>query len=218
MAIFFGDDLDNTINGTTAEDWIYGQNGNDTLNGNGGNDNISGGEGNDLLNSGTGDNSLHGWGGNDTLNGESGNDILNGGRGNDILTGGLGSNQFYFNTYLAEAGVDIITDFSISVNNKIVLDKTAFSALETVENNPLTAADFSVINVAAGIENFVAGLKQNEIVYNRRTGSLFYNPNNNWLGFGAGGGKFATIADSPANLSNTDFHVTFNPWGRPDAS
>jgi Ca2+-binding RTX toxin-like protein len=100
-------------------------------------------------------------------------DTIYGAGGNDILTGGLGSDQFLFDTVLAAAGVDKITDFSISVNDKIVLDKKVFSALERFEDNPLTAADFSVINVAAGIERFVAEIMQNEIVYNRLTGSLF---------------------------------------------
>jgi Ca2+-binding RTX toxin-like protein len=122
-----------------------------------------------------------------TIYGAGGNDTLNGGGGNDILTGGLGSDQFLFHTVLAVAGVDRITDFSIFVNDEIVLDKKVFSALKTFEDNSLTAADFSVINVAAGVEPVVAGIMQNEIVYNLLTGSLFYNPNNRGLGFGAGG-------------------------------
>jgi len=156
----------------------------------------------------------------DTIYGAGGNDTLNGGRGNDILTGGLGSDQFLFDTVLAEAGVDRITDFSISVNDKIVPNKKVFSALETVENNPLTAADFSAVNVGAGVECFVAGIMQNEIVYNRLAGSLFYNPNNRGLGFGAGGGQFATIVGSPDSLSHTDFRAILDRWyiPRPEAS
>jgi Ca2+-binding RTX toxin-like protein len=123
----------------------------------------------------------------DTIYGAGGNDTLNGGGGNDILTGGWGSDQFLFHTVLAVTEVDRITDFSIFINDEIVLDKKVFSALKTVEDNPLTAADFSVINVAAGAQPVVAGIMQNEIVYNLLTGSLFYNPNNRGLGFGAGG-------------------------------
>jgi len=159
------------------------------------------GTGNVLNNQITGNSS------NNTLSGLGGNDTLNGGGGTDTLTGGLGSNQFLFDTALATAGVDSITDFSIFLNDKIVLDKSVFSALETVAGNPLTAADFSVINVAAASEVAIAGTTLNEIVYNRLTGSLFYNPNNNVLGFGVGGGRFATIVNSPDNLSNTDFRV-----------
>ena len=123
----------------------------------------------------------------DTIYGAGGNDPLNGGGGNDILTGGWDSDQFLFHTVLAVTEVDRITDFSIFINDEIVLDKKVFSALKTVEDNPLTAADFSVINVVAGVEPVVAGIMQNEIIYNLLTGSLFYNPNNRGLGFGVGG-------------------------------
>ena len=144
---------------------------------------------------------------NNTLNGGGGNDTLNGGGGNDILTGGLGSNQFLFNTAVAPANVDRITDFHIRSNDKILLDKSVFSALETRPGNVLLATDFAVINVAAAAEVVAAGNSADEIVYNRQTGNLFYNPNNNAAGFGVGGGRFATIVGSPDNLSNTHFRV-----------
>ena len=144
---------------------------------------------------------------NNTLNGGGGNDLLNGGAGNDTLTGGAGSDRFLFNTALATAGVDSITDFSIRLNDRIVLDKSVFSALETPAGNVLRITDFAEINVGAAAEVVAAGNRVNEIVYNRQTGNLFYNPNSNAAGFGAGGGRFATIVGSPNNLSNTDFRV-----------
>jgi Ca2+-binding RTX toxin-like protein len=235
--LIVGYDGNDTLNGNGGFDRIYGGSGNDLLNGGTGDEFLDGGvgndminagsrhdvlrgrEGNDLLNAGVGNDILEGGNGNDILNAGEGNDILEGEGGNDILNGGWGSDLFLFNTILGKAGVDIIIDFNISTNDKIVLDKKVFSALETkavvsdpllkFEHNPLMAADFSVINVRAGIETFVAAIQQNEIVYNRLTGSLFYNPNNNILYsvFGAGRGKFATIVGSPDNLSNTDFHV-----------
>jgi Ca2+-binding RTX toxin-like protein len=121
---------------------------------------------------------IYGTGGNDTLNEESGTDILTGARGND---------QFLFDTALPAAGVDTIIGLFIDDNfdnDKIVLDKTVFSALKTVASNPLTAGDFSAINVAATSEVVVAGNRVNEIVYNSQTGGLFYNPNNNVAGSG----------------------------------
>jgi len=136
-----------------------------------------------------------------------GNDTLNGAGGNDILTGGLGSDQFVFDTALPAAGVDIITDFSIPGAEKIVLDKTVFSALETVAGNLLAPIDFSIINVPVALEAATAGNSLNEIVYNSQTGGLFYNPNNNLAGFGPGGGRFATLQGSPAGFSNTAFRV-----------
>jgi Ca2+-binding RTX toxin-like protein len=204
LADIYGNNLPNNLTGTPGPDIIFALGGNDTIDGRGGNDRIDGGSENDRI---------YGGSGNDSLDGGSGNDTLNGGRGNDTLTGGLGSNQFLFNTPLATAGVDRITDFSSIPtdlripHDKIVLDKSVFSALDTRAGNVLHATDFAVINVAAAAEVEAAGNKGNEIVYNRRTGNLFYNPNNNAVGFGVGGGRFATIVGSPDNLSNTDFLV-----------
>jgi Ca2+-binding RTX toxin-like protein len=161
------------------------------------------GTGNALNNRITGNsasNNLSGLGGNDTLSGKG---------GSDILTGGLGSDVFDFDTDLPGAGVDTINDFVVG-SDKIFLSKAVFSALETFPavGNVLLPTDFASINVAAALEVAIAGNNPNEIVYNRLTGSLFYNANDAAAGFGAGGGKFATIVGSPDTLSNTDFTVT----------
>jgi Ca2+-binding RTX toxin-like protein len=177
------------------------------------NNQITGNSRNNTLNGGGANDTLNGGGGNDNLNGGGANDILNGGGANDILNGGLGSDDFLFNTPLATAGVDRITDFSSIPtdlripHDKIVLDKSVFSALDTSAGNLLEPTDFATINVAAAAEVEAAENKGNEIVYNRRTGNLFYNPNNDAVGFGRGGGQFATIVGSPDNLSNRDFRV-----------
>jgi Ca2+-binding RTX toxin-like protein len=160
--------------------------------GNGGRNNLKAGDGNDDVSGGIG---------NDTLNGEGGNDILNGGTGND---------QYVFDTALPTTGVDTIFGSfygSASNDDKIVLDKTVFSALETVAGNPLMAGDFLVINVAAASEVAVAGNSVNEIVYNIQTHNLFYNPNNDVAGFGPGGGRFATVYGFLDTFSNTSFLV-----------
>jgi Ca2+-binding RTX toxin-like protein len=209
-----GDDLPNDLPGHPEVDYMYGFGGNDTIHGFGendiiygdsGNDRIYGDSGNDLLYGGEGRDSMYGGSGNDTLNGEAGNDLLNGEGGNDTLTGGAGSDGFLFNRALATAGVDRITDFSIS-NDKIVLDRSVFSALETPAGNVLRITDYAEINVGAAAQVVAAGNRVNEIVYNRQTGDLFYNPNSTAAGFGAGGGRFATLVGAP-NISNTDFRV-----------
>ena len=189
LANIYGNDLPNNLSGTPQADNIFARGGNDRVHGRGGNDRI------------------YGQWGNDSLDGGSGYDTLNGEQGNDTLTGGAGINQFLFNTPLATAGVDRITDFSIDHNDKIILDESVFSAIDTRPGNVLAATDFAVINVAGAAEVEAAGNKGNEIVYNRRTGNLFYNPNNDAVGFGRGGGQFATIVGSPDNLSNRDFRV-----------
>ncbi len=167
----------------------------------------------------SGNNILIGSSGNDTLSGLDGNDALLGGSGNDSLTGGTGSDQFVFGESwsLPAAGVDTITDFQLSYggseSDKVLLDKTVFSALETSAGSPATggslleAGDFSTIYEAATSEATVAASSLYEIVYNAVTGSLFYNPNANTAGFGADGGKFATIVGSPDYFSNGDFRV-----------
>ena len=174
------------------------------------------GTGNNLQNNIRGNfsnNILSGSSGNDVLDGAGGNDALLGESGNDILIGGSGSDQFVFMSSFSVAGVDTITDFNIFSGDKVILSKPIFSSLETVGGypptggNPLIAGDFSVINVAAASEVAIAETSPNEIVYNRLTGSLFYNSNDNMPGFGATGGKFATIYDSPDDLTYTDFRV-----------
>jgi Ca2+-binding RTX toxin-like protein len=161
------------------------------------------GTGNALNNQITGNSAIN------TLSGLVGNDTLNGKGGSDILTGGLGSDRFDFDTALPGAGVDTINDFVVGTD-KIFLSKAVFSALETVPlaGNVLQAGDFASILVDPAFEVAIAANNPNEIVYNRLTGSLFYNANDTLPGFGAGGGKFATIVGSPDNLSNTSFTVT----------
>jgi Ca2+-binding RTX toxin-like protein len=159
----------------------------------------------------SGNNYLGGSGGDDILSGLGGNDTLNGDEGNDILNGGANVDRFLFDTALPAAGVDTINDLIVG-SDKIVLNKsTVFSALETIGTEAgaiLLASDFASINVAAGSEVSTAQNNPNEIVYNRQTGSLFYNANDAAAGFGVGGGKFATIVGSPDTVSRTDFLVT----------
>ena len=153
------------------------------------------------------------------ITGNSGNNILSGRRGNDTLTGGGGNDGFLFDQLLSVAGLDSITDFVVG-NDKILLNTDVFQALETgggyvpgklFPPTPLLATDFSVISVVGAAEQVAAATSSNEIVYNRVTGNLFYNANNNAAGFGTGGGRFATIVGSPDNLSNTNFLLVPSP-------
>lgn len=69
---------DDTVNGSSQNEFMDGQNGNDIL---------SGMKGDDLLYGGNGDDSLLGGTGNDFVIGDMGNDTLRGGEGNDLLCG-----------------------------------------------------------------------------------------------------------------------------------
>jgi len=70
--VFNGDDLDNTVHGSSASDFISGRMGNDRLYGHAGADELQGGEGHDVL------------------VGDIGNDTLDGGAGDDIYEFQLG--------------------------------------------------------------------------------------------------------------------------------
>jgi|GEM_PF-923640 len=99
MARYKGDNGNNTIAGSTAEDIIYSYGGNDRLFGGNGQDWIYGGVGNDKLNGGNGSDRLYGGPGNDILIGggdstdTSSYDILYGGIGDDKLYVGRGLNH-----------------------------------------------------------------------------------------------------------------------------
>jgi Ca2+-binding RTX toxin-like protein len=86
-----GDDGNDSISGGPAFDDANGNQGNDTIHGNGGDDYSVGGKGDDLLFGDAGDDIVWGNLGNDTCNGGDGNDQVRGGQGDDSLTGGNGN-------------------------------------------------------------------------------------------------------------------------------
>ncbi|MEH2387720.1 MAG: hypothetical protein V7K14_18465 [Nostoc sp.] len=166
---------------------------NDVINGQGGDDIIHGKDGNDLLRGDTG---------NDTLIGGTGNDTLVGGAGNDVLTGGAGADRFLYNTSAAfngaAIGLDTISDFNSSEADKIVVDKTTFSAIASVAGNGFSKkSDFQVTNLGQA--------STAKIVYNPVSGQLFYNENGSAPGLGSGG-LFATLTGAPT-LTASDFII-----------
>ncbi|GGA39837.1 calcium-binding protein [Okeania sp. KiyG1] len=224
-----GNNRNNTLDGTGGNETINGRNGNDVLNGRGGNDNLIGGGGNDnliggngrdtlnggngrdTLNGGADNDRLIGGGGNDrllggngrdTLNGGNGNDRFEGGAGNDIFTGGDGRDKFIYNTnrlYRSrDIGTDTITDFTPGVDD-IILDKDTFISLNSRAGNGFSInREFDIVTNRTAATRSVA-----DIVYDRSTGDLYYNPNSAFSGFG-GGGKFATLQGAP-NITESDF-------------
>jgi Ca2+-binding RTX toxin-like protein len=163
--------------------------------------------GNDLSNE------LSGLAGNDKLIGKAGNDMLVGGLGNDILTGGIGSDtlagsedrdQYVFDINSAFdtslMGNDQIYEFTSGLD-KIVLDKTTFTALRSATGNGFSIGqEFALVATDAAAVNSSA-----LIVYSRVTGNLFYNPNGIADGFGSGG-QFALV-NNVAPLTANDFLI-----------
>ncbi|MDZ8088133.1 MAG: choice-of-anchor D domain-containing protein [Nostoc sp. DedQUE12b] len=174
--VTFLNDLNNNISGFyTSNDVINGQGGNDTINGSGGDDLLRGG---------------------------TGNDLLIGGQGNDTLVGGIGVDSFLYDTNSifnsAVVGIDTIADFNRSQGDKIVLDKTTFSAITSVVGTGFSnASDFQITSLGA-LSNAV-------IVYDRMTGQLFYNQNGSAAGFGSGG-QFAQLTGAPY-VTASDFII-----------
>jgi Ca2+-binding RTX toxin-like protein len=139
----------------------------------------------------SGNNTLDGKGGNDTLNGGAGNDKLFGGLGNDILTGGAGKDAFVFDTKLnAQTNVDKITDFSV-VDDTIWLDHDIFKELNT---GKLSAANFA-LNKATDADDY--------IIYNSKTGALYYDADGNGSDAAI---KFAQLS-AGLSLTSADFLV-----------
>ena len=194
-----------TLRGTANNDILRGDVGDDTLIGGGGSDRLYGRPGADKLSGGDARDVLIGNGGSDRLHGGKGDDLLNGGAGGDTLIGGGGSDRFVFNTgkrfRRRQLGIDKIVDFDSSENDKFLLDKSTFQALNSLPDNGFSlVAEFEVVN-----SNLAAQNSDAFIVYNQENGRLFYNPNGSNDGLGSGG-VFAVLNNSP-ELEGGDFLI-----------
>ncbi|MEH2165516.1 MAG: hypothetical protein V7K41_02330 [Nostoc sp.] len=89
-------------------------------------------------------------------------------------------------------------DFNSSQADKIVLDKTIFSAIASIAGTGFSnKSDFKIISNG--------GTSTAKIIYDAVSGQLFYNQNGSAAGFGSGG-LFATLTGAPT-LSASDFVV-----------
>lgn len=183
-----GNVFDNTITGNSGNNKLDGLDGKDQLSGFAGNDTLLGGAGNDFL-----------FGGEDK-------DILTGKAGNDQLVGESGQDKFVYDTGAAfksvDVGIDLITDF-IHGTDKIVLDKTTFTTINSTADNGFSlAGEFEVVG-----SNAAAATSSADIIYNSTNGNLFYNQNGTAAGFGTGA-QFATLGSTTHPiLSGTDFLI-----------
>jgi Ca2+-binding RTX toxin-like protein len=162
-----GNDL---LQGEDGNDFLQGGDGNDTLQGGNGRDLLIGGPGNDNLDGGPGDDVLIGGPGQDILVGGDGSDRLQGGRGKDLLTGGLGKDSFRFEKGSTGSKkrkrADVITDFNPK-EDTIELDRRLLKG--KVNLGELKSEHFkSVKKIANDIDA--------KIIYERRSGLLYFNP------------------------------------------
>lgn len=155
-------------------------------------ENATGGSGHDKLIGNSAGNILKGGAGNDTLYGSSGIDYLSGGPGNDLLTGGSAKDIFIFNAPLGAGNVDRITDFTVT-SDIIRLDDAIFTKLNR-----------------GGLSEtaFVIGTRAREaddrIIYNNKTGDLFYDPD----GTGAAAPIRFAVLSKNLTMTALDFEIT----------
>ncbi|WP_210484611.1 cadherin domain-containing protein [Microvirga antarctica] len=110
------------------------------------------------------DDSLTGLAGNDVLSGLAGNDKLSGGLGRDVLSGGAGRDMFVFDTKPnARTNLDRVVDFSVP-DDTIALAKSVFKGL----------AKKGGLSKAAFWSGPAAHDDSDRIIYNKKTGALFY--------------------------------------------
>ena len=153
-----------------------------------------GGTGNSLANRIAGNgagNRLDGGAGHDFLLGGSGNDFLYGGTGTDRLEGGEGLDAFHFDTVPHRvANADTILDFS-AADDVIRLDRDVFTGIAV--NGRLAPGAFR--------EGGAAADSSDRILYDARTGDIFYDPD--------GTGEIAAVlfarVDPGTALTNADF-------------
>jgi Ca2+-binding RTX toxin-like protein len=166
-----GGDGNDSISGGVGFDDINGNQGNDTCVSGGGDDWVVGGKDNDSLTGSAGQNLVYGNLGADTCEGGGGNDIVRGGQDNDIVSGGAGDDFVsgdkgsdtvtggagadIFHTF-GDAGVDRVTDFSLSQGDRVQLDPGTVYTVSQV------GAD-TVINMSGGGQMTLLGVQMSTL-------------------------------------------------------
>jgi Ca2+-binding RTX toxin-like protein len=129
----------------------------------------------------------------DKLMGGAGNDTLYGKAGKDVLTGGAGQDVFVFDTKPSKTNLDTITDF-VAADDTIWLKKSGvFSRI----------AKKGALDAKA----FYAGAKAHDaddrIIYNKKTGILYYDEDGNGSHAAV---QIAKLSTKPT-LTKADFFV-----------
>lgn len=133
--------------------------------GNGGDNMLIGNQGKNNLSGLSGNDTLDGGAKNDVLSGGFGNDRLIGGTGNDTLEGGKGADTFVFDAKLnSNKNVDSVVDLTSA--DFIELDRSVFK--EFLSPGDLSKKQFVLGTAAQDSDDM--------IIYDRSTGSLFYDP------------------------------------------
>ncbi len=129
------------------------------------------------------------------IDGKEGNDVINGSFGKDILNGGAGNDYFVFDTVLSSNNIDRIKDFN-AANDTFRLDDLIFS--EFTRPNKISATEFALVSSASSVVSSNA-----HILYNKSTGTLYYDENG-----GSAADRIAfAVLDNKADISYNDFYI-----------
>jgi Ca2+-binding RTX toxin-like protein len=160
--------------------------------------------GNDVITGNAAQNVIMTYHGNDKIDAGSGNDFILAGSGNDTVTGGKGSDYFFFGDKLSKrTNVDKITDFKHK-SDKIALSKYGHDDAGTKFSIFAKAGKAGALKKSAFYEGAKAHDKDDRIIYDKKTGALYYDPD--------GTGKeakvqFATLTNKPKSISADDFYI-----------
>jgi VCBS repeat-containing protein len=157
---------------------------------------ILGGKAADMLTGDTKANLLSGNAGNDSIDGGSGKDTVDGGLGSDQLKGSAQADWFRFSSKLGATNVDKIADFTHDTDF-LALDDAIFA------NIGGTMDDFEFVK-GRGATKAKDG--DDRIIYDTKTGKLFYDDDGNKSG-GHAPIHFATLTNKPASLDYGDFAI-----------
>ena len=130
--------------------------------------------------------------------GNRGANHIDGGAGNDTLTGGLGSDTFLFTTALGSGNIDHITDFTLtpSASHDVIgLSGAIFAAPS--QSGILLESAFKTIGSGAAVDG------DDRILYNSKTGALYYDAD----GSGAGKAVYFAVLDNHAALTFHDILI-----------
>lgn len=221
-----GNSLDNTITGNSAANRLDGGLGADTMIGGAGNETYvvdhagdklvevaSGGKADraytsasytlplhveNLYARGTGALELTGTKLANVISGNAGDNLINGRCGSDLLIGGAGQDTFLFDTKLSKKNnFDEIADFNVK-DDALWFDNAVFKKLgQGSESNPgkVSKAFFTIGDEAKDANDY--------LIYNKKTGILFYDAD------GSGAGKAIEVVklDKKLKLAATDLFV-----------
>lgn len=133
----------------------------------------------------------------DTVTGSDAGEAIAGGKDKDRLTGNGGPDAFLFET-LGEFGkqsFDIVTDFNPAEGDRLALAQEVF--------NGITRIKFQAVNGRLGAKEAAATNKN--IVYDQRSGTVYFNANGSKSGWGDGG-EFVKLLGAP-EIGKGDFAI-----------